>query len=305
MSDSQEARRIEALNLLQVIFNTVGDAPIDCTLLDPSHQAFSAAKPTSWDELSAEGLVQKQTDAQYVLTPNGWAEALVRADVHSTTDFLSRIGVLGQTLKAPVKGRQKSILIPFEEIVRASGLPSGWVFNVIDSHLISRIHGRKDASWFQNARGRMVEIPRDFGLEAVDLFADLRAENAMLKEEAEHLRELYGDSRCDTCSAPLVALGEWEHEYGSEEIREYACGMTIGAPHGDTPCTKSPLFPKFDEYVLTTQRDGEYWWCFASGAPNSRKADTVHLNNTHGKTEEEAKLAMAEAYKRRAAPWRG
>jgi len=73
--------------------------------------------------------------------------------------------------------------------------------------------------------------------------------------------------------------------------------MTIGAQHGDTPCTMSPLCPKFDEYVLTTQHDGQYWWCFASGAPNSRKADTVHLNRTRGKTEEEAKLAMSEEYK--------
>ncbi len=50
----------------------------------------------------------------------------------------------------------------------------------------------------------------------------------------------------------------WEHEYGTEEVSEYACGMTVGAPHGDAPCTKDPKFPRFDDYVLNAGIDGKY-----------------------------------------------
>jgi hypothetical protein len=305
MSDSRETRRADALSLLQSIFAEVGDGPIDSALLDPSQAAYSGSNPTSWDELSAEGLVLKLDENQYVLTPGGWAEALARADVPSDPQFLKRVGQLCQVLKAHVKGRHRSILVPFEDIVKASGLPSGWVFNVIDSRLISRLHGRKDAFWFQSARGRIVDIPRDFGLESVDLFADLRAENERLKEEAEHFNDLYGYSRCSTCLAPLVTLGQWEHEYGSEEVMEYACGMTVGAPNGDVPCTRDPRFPKFEEFELITRREGNTWLCYASHTPKSRFAGSVHLTRTCGKTEDEARQAMKEAYLRRAAPWKG
>lgn len=305
MSDSKETRRADALGLLRSIFAEIGNASIDNTLLDLFDSPYTEIKPTSWDELSAEGLVVKLNDRQYVLTALGWAEALARAELPSDPEFLKLIGQLSQVLKAKVKGRSSSALVPFDEIVKDSGLPSGWVFNVIDSHLISRLHGRKDASWFQNARGRLVEIPRDFGLETIDLFVDLRAENERLKEEAEHLHELYADSRCSTCSAPLVTVGQWEHEYGSEEVRQYACGMTVGAPNGDIPCTKDPHFPKFDEFQLVTNFDGGMWLCYASHNPKSRFAGSVTLMPTNGKTEDEAKEAMKEEYRRRAAPWSG
>ena len=39
--------------------------------------------------------------------------------------------------------------------------------------------------------------------------------------------------------------------------------MTVGAPNGDTICTQSPEFPKFEEFVLATKQDDSGWWCFA------------------------------------------
>jgi hypothetical protein len=243
--------------------------------------------------------------SQYILTADGWAEAFARSDAPSDPQFLDRIGRLSQAIKARVKGRRSSLLVRFDDIVGASGVPSGWAFNVIDSHLISRLQARRDASWFQHARGRLVEIPRDFGLEAIDLFADLRAENMKLKEEAERFQELYADSRCPTCSAPLVHLGEWEHEYGSEEVREYRCGLTVGAPNGDIVCTSDPNFPKFEDFELITKFDGETWICYAKQSPGNHYRGSIYLSPTHGKTEEEAKDAMLAAYKNRAMPWGG
>jgi hypothetical protein len=151
----------------------------------------------------------------------------------------------------------------------------------------------------------MIEIPRDFGFDATDLFADLRAEIAKLREEVDSVNELYGDYRCPTCSAPLVDIGHWDHEYGSEDVKKYACGMTVGAPNGDTPCTQSPEFPKFEDFTLTTKQDSSGWWCFALAQPRSKFGGTIMLSNAHGKTEQEAMDAVREAYLRRAAPWKG
>ncbi len=283
MSLSEEARRADALTLLNLLFVNLGDAPIDCTFFDRSDAAYAAVKPTSWDELCSEGLLAKKTGSLYVLTAKGWSEALIRAGIVSTPDFERRVGQLAKSLKDQVKGRHLSVVLPFDQVVQLCGLPSGWVFNAIDSHLISRVHGRQDASWFEGLRGRVIDIPRDFGLIEVDLFADVRAENAKLKETVEEMEELYSEYRCDVCSAPLSERVPWEHEYGCEEVSIYACGRTIGAPRGDTPCTKSPKFPKFEDFVLTTHHDGNRWFCYASSA------NSVDLASTSGKTEEEAR----------------
>jgi len=299
MSISEEARRADALALLEQLFSSLGDAPIDCTRFEGSDAAFVGIQNTSWDELCSEGLLEKQSDSLYVLTPAGWSEALLRAGTLSAPGFQDRIGKLAGFLKDQIKGREKSEVVAFDEIVRSTGLPSGWVFNVIDSHLLSRMEGRRDAFWFESARGRLVEVPRDFGLIKVDLFADIRAENLRLQETVEEMEELYREYRCEICSAPLIGIHPWEHQYGYEEATEYACGRTIGGPHGDTPCPKDPKFPKFEAFVLTTQRQENGWMCYASSVSN------VDLRYTWGKTEEEAKSAMHEVYLRRAKPWKG
>lgn len=298
MSLPEEIRRTDALALLAQLFMILGDRAIDCALFDCSDPAYAAVQNTSWNELCSEGLLIKKTDSLYVFTAKGWSEALIRAEI-TTTAFNQRIGRLAQSLKDQIKGRHHSAIVPFDDVVQASGLPPGWVFNAIDSHLISQIHGKQDASWMDGSRGRLVDIPRDFGLVEIDLFADIRAENLKLTEELERVQKLYSDYRCETCSAPLTARMPWDHEYGTEDVMEYACGMTFGAPYGDTPCTQSPQFPKFEDFVLTTKYDGNQWWCFARSTTSP-----VHLANTAGRTEEEAKIAMRNRYLERARPWR-
>jgi hypothetical protein len=304
MSDSEHTRRSDALDLLHQLFEATGDGAIDSTLFDSSDKK-AGARNTSWDELRSKGLITRVTDNLYMLTPEGWSEALLRAGIISTEEFTKRVAQLAKRLKDLVKGRHGSAIVPLDELASSSGLPPGWTFNAIDSHIISRMHGRRDASWFNGLRGRLVDIPRDFGLTEVDLFADLRAENARLTEQIELANELYGDFRCGVCSAPLTGIYPWEHEYGTEEIREYACGMTVGAPNGDTPCTKSPEFPKFEDFILITKQDENGWWCYASATPRSKYAGTIVLSNAHGRTEEEAKKAVRQQYLRRATPWRG
>ncbi|MBZ5493362.1 MAG: hypothetical protein LAO76_20790 [Acidobacteriia bacterium] len=298
MSLPEEIRRADALTLLNQVFTILGDRAIDCTLFDCSDPTYAIVQSTSWNELCSEGLLVKKTDMLYVLTAKGWSEALIRADIISTDTFNHRIGELAKSLKDQVKGRHYSAILPFDDVVKACGLPSGWVFNAIDSHIISRVHGKQDASWMEGSRGRLVDIPRDFGLIEMDLFADIRAENLKLTNELERMEELYGDYRCGTCSAPLTVRGSWDHEYGTEDVMEYACGMTVGAPYGDIPCTQSSQFPKFEDFLLTTKYDGNQWWCFA------RSVGPVHLANTAGRTEEEAKIAMRNRYLERARPWR-
>ena len=262
MSISGEARRSDALALLGLLLANLGDAAIDCTFFD-RRDILANVQETSWEELCSEGLLVKKTDSLYLLTANGWSDALIRAGVTSTNDFEQRVGSLARLLKDRVKGRHEPAVVPFDDIVQSSSLPSGWVFNVIDSHLIGLLHGRRDASWFEGARGRVVEIPRDFGLVKVDLFADIRADNMKLTEQIAEMEELYGDYRCPTCSAPMTLRTPWEHEYGTEEVTEYACGRTSGAPYGDAPCPRSRQFPEFGDFTLVVKQAEGRWQCFA------------------------------------------
>jgi hypothetical protein len=124
-----------------------------------------------------------------------------------------------------------------------------------------------------------------------------------LTETVGRLEELYADYRCSFCSAPLLARTPWEHEYGTEEAPEYACGRTVGAPHGDVPCIKDPKFPRFEDYVLDVGLEGEVWTCYASAANRQSPAIVIQLRHTYGQTEGEAKEAMRKRYADRAKSW--
>ena len=118
-------------------------------------------------------------------------------------------------------------------------------------------------------------------------------------KNVQEMEELYSDYRCDICSAPLIGIHPWEHKYGSEEAREYECGRTIGAPYGDTPCTKDPKFPRFDDFELVFREERGGWIC--SALSNT----SVRLYDTYGKNQEEAKTEMYKRYSERARPWGG
>ncbi len=303
MSLSAETRREDAFALLKSLYVKLGDFPIDCTAFDCADAAYAGIQNTSWEELVSEGILIKRGNSLYFLTAKGWSEALFLYGNPNDPDLQQSLGKLSKVLKDRVKGRGDSVLVPFDEVTTDSGLPPGWVFSAIDAHLICRIYGRNDAGWLEGARGRLIEIPRDFGLVEIDLFADLRAQNMKLTETVERMEELYSDYRCSFCSAPLTARTPWEHEYGTEEVSEYACGMTVGAPHGDAPCTKDPKFPRFDDYVLDVGIDGEVWSCYASPAKAQSPAGVVRLDPTYGQTEDEAREAMRKRYADRAKHW--
>jgi len=302
VSLSTETRRKDALALLNSLYVKLGDLPIDCTAFDCADAAFATIQNTSWDELVSEGLLTKRGKSFY-FTAKGWSEALFLYGNPNGPDVQQRIGELSKALKDRIKGRGDSVLIQFDEVTTDSGLPPGWAFNAIDSHLIWRICGKKDAGWLEGARGRLVEIPRDFGLDEIDLFADLRAENVKLAKTVERMEEESAEYRCPLCSAPLTFRAPYDHEYGTDEITEFACGMTVGGMYGDVPCTRDPKFPKFEDYVLTTKSEGNGWFCFANAANGRSTASAVHLHQTHGRTEDEAKEAMRKQFADRAKPW--
>lgn len=305
MTISSERRRQDALALLALLYAKLGDNPIDLSMFNPADKCFSTIQTTSWDELVSQGLLLRREGALHFLTARGWSEALIRSGDSNKPDFKQRVGRLSKTLKDKVKGRQSAALLSLDYVAGCSNLPPGWTFNVIDSHLIARIQGKRDAGWLEGARGRLIEVPRDFGLVEIDLFADVRSENLRLTEQVEQMEELYSDFRCDLCSAPLISRIPWDHEYGTDEVMEYECGMTIGAPYGDVPCTRDPKFPKFEDYVLITRREGESWRCYAHAAENSSSpARIVTLLETSGFTEDEAKEAMRQRYSDRAKHWR-
>lgn len=107
MSISQEERRSEALALLKLLFQVLGESAIDCTRFDSSDARFRGIQSTSWDELCSEGLLKMQTDSLYVFTPAGWSEAVFRAGIVSASDFKECLGRLSGVLKGHVKRETK------------------------------------------------------------------------------------------------------------------------------------------------------------------------------------------------------
>ena len=305
MTHSAEVRRADAFSLLNALFSLLGERALDCTPFNPEEGELHQFQRTSWDELVAEALLTSYSEKLYFFTAKGWSEAFYRFGDVEDYKVKQNLGTLCQTLKSYIEGRSAPTVIPFDLIVSETQLPPGMIFNFIDSHLICRMFGRKDASWMAGCRGRVVEIPRNFGHNEIDLFADLRQQNQNLSDQLERMESFKSHYRCSYCSAPLAAIASYEHEYGSDEVTEYACGMTIGAPYGDVPCTKDPSFPKFDDYEVTTTNLKDGWWCFAHAKEPHSKAALVHLFQTHGKSEQQAREAMKERFLRRATPWRG
>jgi transcriptional regulator with XRE-family HTH domain len=98
---------------------------------------------------------------------------------------------------------------------------------------------------------------------------------------------------CPRCGAPLEMRTFVDHEYGDTELEVFACGHTRG--WSNRPCPKDPSFPKFEDYELTFQQEGDgSWWCFARGT--MEEARQVELQSGCGLTREDAERMVKRSY---------
>ena len=142
--------------------DALGDRPLRS--LDISPLNYPCVLPTTWTELTNQGLLQDSNiqDAMYGLTNTGYVEALRVSGRSDEPQFQEKIGKLCKVLKDSLKDRTDFALIPLPEIVAKSGLSEGFVENAVDADLIRHMLGRAGAHW--DGQSTVVRVPHDFGL---------------------------------------------------------------------------------------------------------------------------------------------
>ncbi len=68
-------------------------------------------------------------------------------------------------IKKAVEGRGEKAFAFVKSIAVGAGVPQGFIYNIIESGYIDAVLNRKGPEWSSDARGRMIEIPVDFGME--------------------------------------------------------------------------------------------------------------------------------------------
>jgi hypothetical protein len=183
-------------------------------------------------------------------------------------------------------------------LVESTGLPEGWIFNIIEGKYLEEVSKRRGASWVKP--GRVLLIPTSFGIEPTDLNTLLQDE--MLKKvedleaELEATREDLGRYQCPYCSAELSSAGGYpidEHTDGYFET--FGCGYSLQDGYPTSLCPKDPKFPKLEDFELRIEQttSGE-WICYAIG--KTPKAKLVSIGFCPGRTEEEARQRVARRY---------
>lgn len=98
------------------------------------------------------------------MTPAGWVSALL---MREPADLEQRCGRLAAALKRLVKGRGSDGFTVLKEIVTASVLPEGWVWNAVQGNLLDRRFPNSGfyLAGFEDGIACLLRVPRTFGLE--------------------------------------------------------------------------------------------------------------------------------------------
>jgi hypothetical protein len=225
------------------------------------------------------------------LTGRGWTAALLVTRARLEKAFEDRIANLFSTMKRFVKGRHEPAAVLFRALVEQTGLPEGWIFNIIEGKYMEEVCKRKGASWIKT--GRLVLIPSSFGAEPSDLQsllnAELLKEKEELEQELEATRDELGQYTCPHCGAGQSSAGSMElDEHTDAYYQSFECGYASIDGHPEKLCPTDPRFPKLEDFELEVyqNKSGE-WIC--SPRPKTAAAQKVDIWSQPGRTEEEAR----------------
>jgi len=294
-----------------LMMQALGDSALDIGLFDPSQPPFDGAVlRTTWEELARQGFVERVGAFQYRLTARGWLVGVEVTSKSKSPEYIDRLGRLLATMKRHVKGRKDSVIVPLKQLANESGEPEGWIFNVIDSRSSGSVGQRTGASWYEGARGRVVEIPVDFNLEPVDIVSALAVQHLERIEQLEaHLEEVEEDRaqfHCPYCDAPLAGVGheDFPEHHCIVTYETFTCGFRTADGYEETPCPYGPHWPSLDEFEFITKQDGDWYACQAIGKSERARRVIIHaeMAKTREQAELQAKKAAAPKTKERKAP---
>jgi hypothetical protein len=272
----------------------LGDRAIDTSLFDPTEAQFEdAVLPTTWEELERLDYVD-EVAGSYRLTAKGWLIGVEASRLAQSESYVGRLGHLFATMKSHVKGRKASAVVDLPTLARESGEPEGWIFNVIDSRATtSEESQRTGATWFDNERGRLVEIPVDFNLEPLDVVSALTIRHLERIEELEARLEEFKEDRaqfhCPYCDAPVASIGhqDYPEHHCIVTYQSYECGYSTGDGYEESPCPYGPKWPRVDEFDFVTEQQGTMWLCTPRPKTDRARRANVYVREI-GCTKEEA-----------------
>jgi hypothetical protein len=290
MTLAQTERSDNVARALKSMLDRVADAALDEVSFSPT--AHPEVLTTTWDELLAAELIERLPSGEYILTGRGWTGRI------NDRGFEQRIEKLFGTLKGFVKGRRDSATVPLSELVTQTGLPEGFVFNIIEGKYMEELSKRRGASWVKP--GRLVLIPVAFGIQPTDLRTLLDPAVVKKMEELEdELGTTRGDLsryRCPHCNAEMTASGGYRiDEHNDGDYEQFSCGYGQRDGQVDSLCPKDPHFPKFEDFELVTnQREPGEWICRPK--PKTPYAQLIGLDPCSGRTKEEAERRVKARY---------
>jgi hypothetical protein len=293
VSISKENREKNLRLALELMLHRLRDRAIDTAFLNPAEAPFAdQVLRTTWEELIRNGCTESIHDGQYRLTAKGWLTALQSSDAASSSDFQKRLGRVLAAMKAYVKGRQESAVISLQDLSTQSGEAEGFIFNIVESKASSTGNERTGAKWFQDAKGRLVEIPVDFNLEPVDIASALTVDHLKRIEELEERLHIAEEDRsqyhCEHCDAPLVGViqRDYEEHHCVVSYESFACGLVTADGFEERPCPYGPNYPSLDEFNIYSKQEGRIWFCYAE--PKTKRARRVGFQREGGVTQADA-----------------
>jgi hypothetical protein len=173
MSISDAARIVDKRETLAIMLQHVGDHDVRTVTFSTNDDEVKGVLPTTWRELLDDNLIDDEFSAiglaRFRLTSAGWLRAVASDPAVIDSDaFRERCRQLVKALKSVVKGRDEHYdrYMHVDEVAASTGLPEGWIHNVIRSRLLGVVFPR-DRWDVQEDRG-MLRISPTFGLNALD-----------------------------------------------------------------------------------------------------------------------------------------
>jgi hypothetical protein len=166
LSKTERSENIELT--LKLMMEELGEHGINEVWLDIDKPPYENVYSTTWQCLQDRYWIEVRNTMgrkRCQLTASGWLEGLRITGLLEAGEMKQKVGKLMAELKRSVEGRQDEAIVDMFRIVTEADVPFGIVFNIIDRGYVDRVLGRKGAVWHPQARGQLIKVPVDFGLE--------------------------------------------------------------------------------------------------------------------------------------------
>jgi hypothetical protein len=163
MTISDSDRMNNQVLALRLMLDNLGDHAASDVIWNADEERFLCVLATTWKELERRGHVRNALRGMrlFQLTGAGLAAAIEQAGRPTDPGFQERFGIVMSHLKLLVKDRTEDRVVHCFDVAHATGLPAGWISNMVDAAVAERFFGQRGPSW--HSHGVLV-VPLDLGI---------------------------------------------------------------------------------------------------------------------------------------------